>query len=196
MLKKILLASSLISLSGIAVADDYPCTLCQWYAGGSISYNHRSDALPNANRDAQNIGAGAVMGWKQTFANMTRIFYGFEFQVTSLGSDSWTGSPKPSANYYQANILYVLHLMPYRLVDLKLKAGAAWQFNQVNNIGSNTNWFALPVIGAGVGVYVAPRIETSLNWLYTFGDGDGKALRSNQNPVANSQYSLSVTYHW
>lgn len=189
---------STVVISNQAFADDDPYTLAPVYVGAMLSYNKTADANPTLNRDKQPLGFGALIGYKRPLDDYAQLFWGFEFQFNSLGSDKWAsnGGAEPSANYYQLNGLTVLHYMPVPHMDLKLKAGLAWQFIQANNMGDNTNWFALPVVGAGVGVYVSSRIELAANWLYTFGEGDGKAAHGSHDTIANNQFSVSINYHF
>lgn len=193
--KRIIVTSlaAMMACTGV-FADDDPYTQAPFYIGISGIYSNIANALPNSNRDKSPYGFGVTFGQKSTLFNNPNWFSGFEFQLNHLGSDSWASGK--SAQYNQLNALYVLHWFVIPRVDLQAKAGVAWQINQQSNMGSNVNWLALPVVGLSADVYVASRVAIGVSWQYTFGSGDGEALKDNHASAANSNYMFNLSYHF
>lgn len=193
--RKILISSLAAMIACTSVyADDDPYTQAQYSIGVSGIYSTVANAIPNAIRDQNHLGFGINFTQKTSFLNNPSLFSGFEFQLNHFGSDSWnTGQ---SVQFNQLNVLYALHYFVIPHIELQAKAGVGWQYNQSNNMGSNVNWFALPVVGVSANVYVASKVSVGMSWQYTFGSGDGQALQNNHKTIAHSNYALNLSYHF
>lgn len=188
MKKKLIIATvGLVPVLAMANYFDFTTMLGNaYFVGAQTGYSQIS--YPNNVSSKTGFPVPLSVDFGQRFQINDRLYLGYETSFGYVGYHAFkVGNTDVSQNLLQANILGTVtgFLNPY--VELHGKAGLAFQMN----LNSDKSVYAAnAVIGAGVGVYVAPKTQLTGDIMHTFGDSGSYPYT--HNTIRNTQFLVGI----